>query len=123
MKSYKKQRGMTMVTIAAGLALLAFFVMIAITLVPVYLENFSVSSHVSRLGKDSRSKEMTKEEIRKTLLKRFGIDDVKNVERQDIIISDIPGGYNIEVDYEVRKSFLGNIDVVVYFTETAEVKK
>lgn len=123
MKNYNKQRGVTMVTIAAGLALLAFFVTIAITLVPVYMENFSVSSHVSRLGKDSRTKEMTKEEIRKTLLKRFGIDDVKNVERQDILVSDIPGGYLIEVDYEVRKSFLGNVDLVVYFTETAEVKK
>jgi len=122
MKNYNKQGGVTMVTIAAGLALLAFFVMIVITLMPVYMENFSVSSHVSRMAKDSRAKEMTKVELRRTLLKKFGIDDVKNVSREDIIISDIPGGYSIEVDYEVRKDFLGNVDVVVYFTETAEVK-
>lgn len=122
MNNYNKQRGVTMVTIAAGLALLAFFVLIAITLVPVYIENFSVSSHVSRIGKDVRASEATKEEIRKTLLKRFGIDDVKSVERQDISITDIPGGYQVEVDYEVRKHFLGNVDVVIYFTETAEVK-
>jgi hypothetical protein len=122
MKNYNKQRGVTMVTIAAGLALLAFFVLIAITLVPVYIENFSVGSHVSRIGKDVRASEVTKEEIRKTLLKRFGIDDVKSVERQDISITDIPGGYQVEVDYEVRKHFLGNVDVVIYFTETTEVK-
>ncbi len=122
MRNYDKQRGMTMITIAAGLALLAFFVLIAITLVPVYLENFSVSSHVSRLGKDSRSKEMTKEELRNTLLKRFGIDDVKHVSREDILVTDIQGGYRIEVDYEVRKSFMGNVDLVVFFTETADVK-
>ena len=122
MKNFKKQCGMTMVTIAAGLALLAFFVLIAITLMPIYVENFNVSSHVSRMANDSRAKEMTKEELRKALIKKFGIDDVKNVSRQDIIISDIPGGYNIEVDYEVRKDFLGNVDVVVYFSETAEVK-
>jgi len=122
MKNYNKQRGVTMVTIAAGLALLAFFVLIAITLVPVYMENFSVSSHVSRIGHDVRASEMTKEEVRKALLRRLGIDDVKNVSREDISITDIPGGYQIEVDYEVRKHFLSNIDVVVYFTETAEVK-
>ncbi|WP_455197857.1 DUF4845 domain-containing protein [Kaarinaea lacus] len=122
MKNYNKQRGVTMVTIAAGLALLAFFVLIAITLVPVYMENFSVGSHVSRIGKDVRASEMTKEEVRKTLIKRFGIDDVKSVERQDISITDIPGGYQVEVDYEVRKHFLGNVDVVIYFTETTEVK-
>ncbi|WP_455209026.1 DUF4845 domain-containing protein [Kaarinaea lacus] len=122
MKNYNKQRGVTMITIAAGLALLAFFVLIAITLIPVYIENFSVSSHVSRIGKDSRAKEMSKEEVKKTLIKRLGIDDVKNVSREDISVTDIPGGYQIEVDYEVRKNFLGNVDVVVYFTETAEVK-
>ena len=122
MKNYNKQRGVTMVTIAAGLALLAFFVLIAVTLIPVYIENFSVSSHVSRIGKDSRTKEMSKEEVKKTLIKRLGIDDVKNVSREDISVTDIPGGYQIEVDYEVRKNFLGNVDVVVYFTETAEVK-
>ena len=122
MKNYNKQSGMTMVTIAAALALLAFFVLIAITLFPVYMENFSVSSHVSRLANDPRAKEMTKRELRESLLKKFGIDDVENVTKQDIIISEITGGYSIEVDYEVRKSFLGNVDVVIYFTETAEVK-
>ncbi|MCI0508432.1 MAG: DUF4845 domain-containing protein [Gammaproteobacteria bacterium] len=122
MKNYKKQHGVTMVTLAAGLALLAFFVLIAVKLAPVYIENFSISSHVKRIGTDSRSKEMTKEEIKKTLLKRFDIDDVKSVSREDITVTDIPGGYNIEVDYEVRRSLLGNVDVVVYFTETAEVK-
>ena len=122
MKNYNKQRGVTMVTIAAGLALLAFFVLIAVTLMPVYIENFSVSSHVSRIGKDLRSSEMSKEEVRKALLKRFGIDDVKSVAREDISITDIAGGYKVEVDYEVRKNFLGNVDVVVYFSESAEVK-
>jgi predicted membrane protein len=122
MKNYNKQSGMTMVTIAAALALLAFFVLIAITLFPVYMENFSVSSHVARLANDPRAKEMTKQELRKSLIKKLGIDDVKNVAREDIIISEISGGYSIEVDYEVRKPFLGNVDLVIYFTETAEVK-
>lgn len=122
MKNYNKQRGVTMVTMIAGLGLLAFFVTIAITVAPVYIENFNVSSHVSRLENDSRIKDMTKEEVRGTLLKRFGIDDVKNVARQDIYVKDVPGGYSIEVDYEVRKSFLGNVDLVIFFTETVEVK-
>ncbi|WP_455366164.1 DUF4845 domain-containing protein [Kaarinaea lacus] len=122
MKNYNNQRGVTMITIAAGLALLAFFVLVAITLLPIYIENFSVCSHVSRIGADMRASELTKEEIRKTLIKRFGIDDVKSVAREDISITEIPGGYSVEVDYEVRKHFLGNVDVVVYFTETTEVK-
>ena len=123
MKPLNKQRGLTMPTVAALFALLAFFVLVAVTLFPIYMEHFNVSSHIKRVGHDARMAEMSKEELRKTLLSRFGIDDVKNVERQDISITDIPGGYLIEVDYEVRKNFMGNVDIVVFFHDEQEVKK
>jgi hypothetical protein len=117
----KKQYGMTMPAVAALLALLAFFVLIGLKLFPIYMENFNVSSHVQRIGHDARMAEMTKAELERTLLKRFGIDDVKNVTKDDIIITDIAGGYLIEVIYEVRKPFMGNIDIVVSFHEKQEV--
>ena len=123
MKPLNKQRGLTMPTFAALFALLAFFVLVAITLFPIYMEHFNVSSHIKRVGHDVRMAEMSKKELRRTLLKRFGIDDVKNVERQDISITDIPGGYLVEVDYEVRKNFIGNVDIVVSFHDAQEVKK
>ncbi|MGD8568777.1 MAG: DUF4845 domain-containing protein [Gammaproteobacteria bacterium] len=123
MKPIGKQHGLTMPTIAALFALLAFFVLIALTLFPIYMENFNVSSHVKRLGHDARMGELSKHELESTLLKRFGIDDVKNVHAEDIIISDTDGGYLIEVDYEVRKHFIGNIDIVASFHEEQEVKK
>ena len=104
MKIIKKQQGVTMITIALGLVLLAFFVLIAVTVWPVYMENFNVNSHLDRLQNDSKVKSMTKIEIVKTLEKRFGIDDVKSVGREDITVTGEPGsGYEIEVDYEVRK--------------------
>lgn len=123
MKTIKKQQGVTMITVALGLVLLSFFVLIAVTVWPVYMENFNVSSHLQRMESDTRVKGMTKEEIRSTLIKRFGIDDVKNVTASDIIINGDPGGgYTIEVSYEVRKEFLGNVDLVIFFEESVEVK-
>lgn len=123
MKAYSRQQGVTMITIVLGLLLLAFFVLIVVTLFPVYMEHFNVRSHIERIGHDARSAEMTKQEVRSTLLKRFGIDDVKNVKREDILITDLPdGGYQVEVDYEVRKPFMSNVDVVVYFSDTVEIK-
>lgn len=123
MKSIGKQQGLTMPTIAALLALLAFFVLTALTLFPIYMENFNVSSHMKRIGHDVRMAELSKREIESTLLKRFDIDDVKNVHSEDIVISDIDGGYLVEVDYEVRKHFIGNIDIVASFHEQQEVAK
>ena len=112
-----------MISIAMGLVLLAFFVTIAVTIWPVYMENFSVNSHLSRMAEDSKAKSMTKAEILKTLQKRFGVDDVKSVMPEDIIINGEPGqGYEIEVDYEVRKNLMGNVDIVISFNKVVEVK-
>jgi len=52
MKIFHKQRGVTTVTIIVGFMLLAFFVLIAVTLFPIYAEHFNVKSHVERLSKD-----------------------------------------------------------------------
>ena len=122
MKIIKKQQGVTMITIALGLVLLAFFVLIAVTVWPVYMENFNVNSHLDRLQNDSKVKSMTKMELVKTLEKRFGIDDVKSVGREDITVTGEPGsGYEIEVDYEVRKEFMGNVDLVIYFNRKVTI--
>lgn len=122
MKTIRKQQGVTMITIALGLVLLAFFVLIAITLWPVYMEHFNVSSHLERLEADPKVKSMTQDEIRSTLLKRFGIDDVKSVGRSDIVITGDPGsGYTVEVDYEVRKEFMGNVDLVIVFNDSVTI--
>ena len=55
MKIIRKQQGVTMVTIALGLVLLAFFVLIAVTIWPVYMENFNVNSHLERMQNDPKS--------------------------------------------------------------------
>jgi len=123
MKTISKQNGVTMITIVLGLVLLAFFVLTAVTLWPVYMEYYSVSSHMNRLAEDPQAKSMTKAEIYKTLEKRFGIDDIKSVKREDIAISGDSGqGYDVEVNYEVRKEFLGNVDLVIYFDKTIQIK-
>ena len=123
MKIIKKQQGVTGITIALGLVLLAFFVLIAVTVWPVYMENFNVNSHLKRLSEDSKAKSMTKEELIRTLEKRFGIDDVKSVTREDITVTGETGrGYEVQVEYEVRKEFLGNVDLVLYFEKTVNVK-
>lgn len=123
MKIIKKQQGVTGITIALGLVLLAFFVLIAVTVWPVYMENFNVNSHLKRLSEDSKAKSMTKEELIRTLEKRFGIDDVKSVTRDDITVTGETGrGYEVQVEYEVRKEFLGNVDLVLYFDKTVNVK-
>jgi len=117
-----KQRGITTISLAAILGMLAFFVLIAITLVPVYLENFNVAQKLKTLKTDPQVANMSESEIMDTLFKRFSIDDVDNVKEEDVLISDQGSFIEISVEYEVRKTLVGNVDVVVSFFEKVELK-
>lgn len=121
--SLHHQKGLTGIAIILILAVGAFFVAIALALFPVYMENFSVSSHVHDLKKLPDVKAMSKTDITKRLLRRFDIDDVKNVTEDDIAFVEIPDAWRIEVDYEVRKPFIGNVDIVAIFHEEVEVPR
>ena len=110
------QNGMTAISWAAVLGLGAVMVLIALKLLPIYLEIFNVSSHVSKLNEDGGLQDMSDEEILITLQKRFSIDNVESVKNDDVIITRDGSGVTVAVDYEVRKSLLGNVDAVVVFS-------
>lgn len=118
----KNQKGITAIGMAIILALVAFFALIALRLTPIYLEYFSVSSHLDRIASDSQTKSMTNEEIYDKFIKTFQIDDVKNVTRDEIFIDRQGGELTLSVEYEVRTPALANVEMVVSFSKEAVVK-
>ena len=116
-----KQRGITTISLALILGLVAFFVLIALTLAPVYMENFNVAQKLKTLKTDPQVENMSESEIMDTLFKRFSIDDVNSVKEEDVLISNQGSYIEVSVEYEVRKTLVGNIDVVVSFFEKVEL--
>ena len=118
-----RQRGLTAISMVVVIVVLLFFALIAIRLVPVYLENYKVSSHLHRLAEDSNIASMSDKEIVQTLLKRFDLDDVDNVKAENIFIehgTKGKGSLVLAVEYEVRKPIMGSVDIVVSFVDEAE---
>ncbi len=122
MKGLHRQRGVTGITMILIVALIAFFSLIAIRLFPVYLEHFKVSSHLESLAVEENTGKLSDNEIRKTLAKRFDIDDVENVRPEDIFI-ERPDRDTliIAIEYEVRTPAFGNVDMVISFIDEVEV--
>ena len=117
------QKGMTGIAMAFILVLIAFFAMVIIRLFPVYMEHFSVSSHLKSLAEESGASAKTNAEIVSTLRKRFEIDDVKNVKEEHIFIEREKGGLvTVAVEYEVRTPAISNVDMVVSFVDEVELK-
>ena len=121
MKSIHRQRGMTPIGWVLVFLLIAFFALIALKLVPIYLKSFSVGSVISDLKNEPGISAMTSREITSIVMKRLDVNMVTDVGADDIYVEKVGDTMTISADYEVRKSMLGNVDIVVSFDKSVEV--
>lgn len=115
-----KQSGMTGIGWLIVLGLIGFFALAAIRVAPIYMEGFKVRSALESLNKVPNITRKSNAEIVKDLFKTFSVDNITNVEREDVIISKEDGRLTVEVEYEARGKFMGNLDVVASFHEKVE---
>ena len=111
----KHQRGITGIALAVSIAVLLFFVWLAMVLFPIYYENFKVGSHLSSLARDNDITAMTDTGVVDALMRTYSVDDVENVHAEDISVARNSENLTVSIEYEVRKNVIGNIDVVVNF--------
>ena len=114
-----RQQGMTLISwmIVIGIAL--FFALIGIKMVPTYLENFAIKKVLENIQHDRSVRDMSRQQIKNTLMKRFRINGVYEFDRDNIQVKKTKQGKKILIDYEVRKPIAGNVSVVMSFSESA----
>ncbi len=116
-----KQRGMTGLGWLTVLALIGFFTLLFLKLVPVYLDHYSVASTVKSLEKEPLITKKSPSEIRKMLKKRLNMNYVSDLPKDAIKIKKSDGVLKVDVDYQVREPFFGNIEFLVTFKEHIEL--
>ena len=121
MKSIHQQRGMTPIGWVLVFLLIAFFALITLKLFPIYLQSFSVGSVISDLKDEPGISTMTSPQIISLVQKRLDVNMVTDVGANDIYVEKFGNTMTISADYEVRKSMLGNVDVVASFNKSVEV--
>ena len=121
MKSIYRQRGMTPIGWILVFLLIAFFALIALKLTPIYIESFTVGSVIADLKDEPGIGSMTSREITSLIHKRFDVNSVTGVSTDDVYVEKLGGTMTISAEYEVRKSMLGNVDIVVSFNKSVEV--
>lgn len=121
MRNFARQDGISLGGVLLVLALIGLAALVAIRLVPVYLESFTVKESVISVVDEAKREPLTPVQMRDLIVKRFRINNVKVVKKDDIIIKREGFFYKITVDYEVRTPFIQNIDFVVKFENHGEV--
>jgi len=122
MRSPGKQKGMTAIGWLLVIVFAGIFVYAGLILIPVYFEGYKISASMNSLVTDNDAHGKSAGELQTLLLKRLDINMIYDIKRDDIDITrGDNGGYDVEIDYEPRVKFIGNLYFVVVFDKTVNV--
>ena len=120
MKQLSRQRGITLLGLIMVLFLIGFAAFIGMKLLPVYQEYFSVVQGMKSVAAQPGVARRQAPEIKEMLMKRFYISYVESVKRQHIKVLR-KNSLTLQIQYEVRRPLLGNIDFVAKFDKTVDL--
>lgn len=112
------QKGMSAGQLMLLLAAIGFGATVAVSVVPVYVDNGTVASALQSVqesysGRDIQ--EISDIEIRKKLNNYFQVNMVPREIEQSVYIVRDKDEVKLAVDYEIRKHLMGNVDLVMVF--------
>jgi hypothetical protein len=121
MKTRHGQGGMTAIGWLLVLGLIAFFALIALRMIPLYLEYAKVASVFEGLANEPGISQQSRTDIIGLITKRFQINDVNNVDPRITKVVKERGKTVISIGYERRQHLIANVDVVAKFDKQIEV--
>ena len=115
-----KQRGLTMFGFLFVAVVLVSVAMLAMKLVPAYIEFFSVKKILATMGQESDIRSKSNAEIRKDFAKRASVGYVTVVKPEDLTSIAAAACPVITADYEFRTKLVGNVSLVVDFSASTD---
>lgn len=117
----KKQKGLTLISWLAIIAIVLFNAIIALNVVPVYLNDHSVKTLMQSLETDSTVKGAAPKKLKEIITKRLRINNIYSIKKEDISIKKSKNDYVITIEYEPRGKLVGSLDYIVSFKHEARV--
>jgi hypothetical protein len=117
----RREQGLTMISLALILGLIASFVLLALKIGPIYLDHSKVINALAAVEETTDIETKSKSEILSSLRKRFNFNYVYHIEDDDISIIKQGNYLKVDIEYEVVEAIVGNLSVLVEFHEGFEV--
>jgi hypothetical protein len=123
MSLHRKARGITLIGFAILLAVVGFFVYLAMRLVPVYVEYMGIVKSMEQVRSESGSANASPEEIRRSLSLKFNtqyIDDYA-IPPQAIQVIREGNAQVLRIRYERRVPFVYNLELLATFDKSVSL--
>ena len=116
-----KQKGLTLISWLAIIAVVVFNAILVLNVVPVYLNDHSVKTLMQNLENDSAVRGATPKKIKEIITKRLRINNIYSVNKDHITIKKYKNDYLITIEYEPRGRLVGSLDYIVTFKHEARI--
>jgi Tfp pilus assembly major pilin PilA len=117
----RREQGLTMISLALILGLIASIVLLALKIGPIYLDHSKVINALAAVEETTDIETKSKSEILSSLKKRFNFNYVYHIEDDDITVIKQGNYLKVDIEYEVVETIVGNLSVLVEFHEGFEV--
>ncbi|WP_260293908.1 DUF4845 domain-containing protein [Sedimenticola hydrogenitrophicus] len=116
-----RQKGMTLTGWMTVVALILFFALLGMKIGPIYLENLTVKDVVKSLKDEPLITKRSAIEVKQMIMKRLDINGVYDLKSDHVTVKKSPGIMKVDVTYTVQKKMVGNIDILVSFSDQIEL--
>lgn len=114
-------RGITLLGFLFVLGILGFFAYLAMRLIPIYLEFYTVSAAMDKVKSEIGLQNASPIEVRKAFMKYLEVDYVSSIEEQHVTVSRERGRPVLRVKYQIEKPFIDKIHLVGKFDRSVEI--
>lgn len=122
MKFHCKQSGFSLYGAMFWILMLSFVAHTTFKLFPVYMEDLTVKSIIDSVSKDPDVQYNRPTDVQQAIFRRFGVNNVSRVTHEDVSVVRDGEYFMIDITYEVRMPYLGNVSLVAAFSHQAEVR-
>lgn len=117
-----RERGLTFlgwlfVLVPVGMVLYA-----GIRLTPVYLEYMKIARTLEQVREQYKGDTTDATALRVAIERRFDIEDVTVISKNDIRIVREGNGYTVEASYEATAPYIGDVSLLVTFNKVVTVE-
>ena len=119
----RTQSGITLIGFVVVLAVVGLFAYVGMKLFPMYSEFYSVKSALRGLANEPGIGTQDPAKIQDLFFRRLYISYSQNVKPENVKLQRTDHGWKMDVNYEVRKPIISNLDVVGKFTATQDLTR
>jgi hypothetical protein len=111
----QRQRGATFLGMVTILVILGAALYAGIRLVPVFLEYTKVARALEQVRDEYAAIETNQQLIRRSLERRWDIEDIRSIGWKEIEIKKTSEGYEMRAAYDVEQPFIANVFLLAKF--------